>query len=165
MRKKLGEDKKEDIKNRLETIEEKNNVFEAGKTAYTCTKCGTNAMYYEKPEKCHFCGDPIKVLDQKQERTQALIKQIQDILVISEKTAEEILQNLKEDVKGEFHVIIGLHGGCLEDVKIFFEDEKATECEKKLCQDYGVPLDKEEREQYYDSNGEHEVHHWVVIPE
>jgi len=158
MEKKICENKKEDIKNRLETIEEKNNVFEAGKTAHTCTKCGTNAMYYEKPEKCHFCGGPIKVLDQKQERTQALIKKIQDILVISEKTAEEILQNLKENVKGELHVIIGLYGGCLE-------DEKATDYEKTLCQDYDVPFDKEEREQYYDSNGEHEVHHWVVIPE
>lgn len=60
------------------------------------------------------------------------------------------------------HVVIGLYGGVLDEVKVFTSDEKATQFERELCEKYGIPFDPKEREEYQEY-GEHEVHHWVDI--
>ena len=109
-------------------MDENKNVFEAGKTAYHCNKCGTNMLLYpEQPKRC-LCGST-------------------DLIVIDNR---------------EVHVVIGIYGGVLQDTELFIEDDKATEREKKLCEEYEVPFDKEERQNYYDSNGEHTIHHLIV---
>jgi len=69
---------------------------------------------------------------------------------------------LIEVPNNEVYVIIGIYQGCLEDVKVFTDPEKATEYEKTLCKELEVPYDAAEREEYYDSNGENEVHHMIT---
>ena len=140
MGKKLDENKIEDIKNRLETIEEKNNVFESGKTAYHCNKCGTNMMLYTRqPKKCPCVSTDLKQLSKK-----------------------ELDQILKIEDKNQVHVIIGVYSGVINDVEVFYNDKEAAEYEKTLCKKYELPFNQEERNQYYDSDGEHEVKHFIT---
>jgi len=140
MGKKIVENRKEDIlKNRLETIEEKNNVFEIGKTAYHCNKCSTNMMMHsEQPKKCPCVSTDLKQLSKK-----------------------ELDRILKED-KNQVHVIIGVFSGVINDVEVFYNDIEAADYEKTLCKKYGLPFNQEERNQYYDSDVEHEVKHFIT---
>jgi len=139
MEKKIAEIKKGDIKNRLGIIEEKKNIFESGKTAYHCNKCGTNMMLYTRqPKKCPCVSTDLKQLSKK-----------------------ELDQIPKED-KNQVHVIIGVYSGVINDVEVFYNDKEAADYEKTLCKKYGLPFNQEERNQYYDSDVEHEVKHFIT---
>ena len=139
MEKKIAEIKKGDIKNRLGIIEEKKNIFESGKTAYHCNKCGTNMMLYTRqPKKCPCVSTDLKQLSKK-----------------------ELDQILKED-KNQVYVIIGVYSGVINDVEVFYNDTKAADYEKTLCKKYKIPFNQEERNQYYDSDVEHEVKHFIT---
>jgi len=163
MEKKPGEDKKEDRKIRLETREERNNVFEAGKTPYLCQKCSTIWMLYpEQTKKCACGSTDLKPLNAQGLRAHILTKEISRILENSEDIAQRLIKDIQAQIKNNLHVIIGLCGGVLQDAEVFIEDDKATEYEKELCEEYDVPFDKEERQNYYDSDGEHAVHHLIT---
>ena len=75
--------------------------------------------------------------------------------------SRNLIFELPEDKK-EVHVIIGIWGGCLDEVEVFTTDKDPTECEKKLCEKYDIPFDQKERGEYYDSDGEHEVKHMIT---
>ena len=140
MGKKIVENKKEYIINRLETINEKNNIFETGKTAFHCNKCNTNIMLHSwQPKKC-LCGS----ID---------LKQI---------TKKELDQILKIEDKNQVHVIIGVYSGVINDVEIFYNNKEAIDYEKTLCKKYRVPFNQKERQNYYDSGGEHDVKHFIT---
>lgn len=83
--------------------------------------------------------------------------------VIKEK--QEIINYLNKDVKEgrtQVHVIVGVYSGVVQDVEVFIDDEKANEYEKELCKEYGVPFNQEGRAQYYSSDGEHEIKHFIT---
>ena len=60
------------------------------------------------------------------------------------------------------YVIAGVYSGVLQDIKVFDDDKKATKYEKELCKEYEIPFNQKKREQYYDSNGEHEIKHFIT---
>jgi hypothetical protein len=115
------------------------NIFTAGKKPYRCNKCFTLIMLPEdSPKKC-ICG-------------------FTDLKQLSKKDYDAILKGDKKEV----HIVIGVYSGVIEDVEVFKFDKAATEYEKSLCQQYDIPFDKKKREQYYESNGEHEIKHIVT---
>jgi len=67
----------------------------------------------------------------------------------------------KEDKK-EVHVIIGIYSGIIEDCEVFTKDKDATKYEKKLCKKYEIPFNQKKREQYYNSDGKHEIKHLIT---
>jgi len=57
------------------------------------------------------------------------------------------------------YVVVGLMGGLIEDIKAYTNEEDADEYEKKLCETYELPYDREER---HDAESENEVHHYEL---
>jgi len=67
---------------------------------------------------------------------------------------------VNEEKKTELHVIVGVYSGVVNDVEVFTNEDDADDYEKQLCKKYEIPYDAKEREEYYDSNGEHEIKHF-----
>ncbi len=66
-----------------------------------------------------------------------------------------------EEKKTEMHVIVGIYSGVVNDVEVFTNEEDADKYERQLCKKYKIPYDAKEREEYYDSSGEHEIKHFI----
>lgn len=49
-------------------------------------------------------------------------------------------------------VVVGLMGGLIEDITAYFSKEDADKYEKRLCETYEVPYDREERHDYPSEN-------------
>ncbi|GAI30238.1 unnamed protein product [marine sediment metagenome] len=67
-----------------------------------------------------------------------------------------------EEKKTELHVIVGVYSGVVNDVEVFTDEEDADKYESQLCKKYEIPYDAKEREEYYDSDGEHEIKHFIT---
>ena len=69
---------------------------------------------------------------------------------------------VNEEKKTELHVIVGVYSGVVNDVEVFTDEEDADRYESQLCKKYEIPYDVKEREEYYDSDGEHEINHFIT---
>jgi len=106
------------------------NIFEAGKISVHCKICKTNYKTNDYPDECLFCK------------------------------SKKLVFNLPEkEEKKQVHVIIGVYSGIVEDCGVFVSDKEATEYEKEICEKYEIPFNNKKRENYYESNGEHEIKH------
>ena len=94
-----------------------------------------------------------------------------DVLALDKKWAKNPVDNTGnwqkriflsvEDAK--LHVVIGVCGGLVQDVRVFSNENLAAEYEKWLCEQYEIPFDKKAREKYYDENEvENEVYNYRV---
>lgn len=137
-------------------------ILEAGKIPHWCPKCNTIFLLLPYQSKQCIDGTELKELNELEYRQKILLNEISSLMKISSEVAEKLVKDIKEDIKNNLHIVIGIYGGVLQDTEIFIEDDKATEYEKKLCNEYEVPFDKEERQNYYDSDGEHAIHHLIV---
>lgn len=54
----------------------------------------------------------------------------------------------------KIHVVIGVYRGVIDEVRASDRWDKAAEIERELCEKLDVPLDPEEREEYYEKNVE-----------
>jgi len=60
------------------------------------------------------------------------------------------------------HVVVGEWHGVIEDVRVFDDEVKADEAERKMCEEYDVPYDEDKRREYRDGCGENDVLTFVV---
>lgn len=64
------------------------------------------------------------------------------------------------------HVIVSTYQGVVDEVRATLDEAKAEEIERKVCEEYGVPFDREERKRHYEENLEsNEVFHYELEAE
>lgn len=61
-------------------------------------------------------------------------------------------------MKEKVHIILGLMGGLPEDITVWHNEKDATSYEKKLCEKYEVPFERQAR---HDTPSDNQVVHYV----